>query len=232
MQRFVPGVIVLAVVLTAVPAHGDVITANDSGWYDEKGVHLAEIDNYIVGDLGFLNSLEVRNFIVFDLTMIVDEILGASVQLYNPDNAVSFLRGYASPDPTEIYQLYDVTTPIATLSASNAGSAGIAIFNEIGSGTVLGQQTVSAADNGTIVSIALNPDGLMALNNARGGLFAVGGAITTLGTLGSEFVFGFTTAPSNPDVRQLEFSTVPEPATIALLGLGVVLGVHRRRLKH
>ena len=44
-------------------------------------------------------------------------------------------------------------------------------------------------------------------------------------------VFGFSVALENPDVRRLEFRTrpaVPEPATLALLGIGAAFAARRR----
>jgi hypothetical protein len=79
-------------------------------------------------------------------------------------------------------------------------------------------------------AIALNADGISALNAARGGLFAVGGAISTLGSPGAEYVFGFSVAIGNPDLRQLELETtsVPEPTMMVLLGSAAVLAARRR----
>jgi hypothetical protein len=226
MRRLALGLTLFGALVAATPARADVINAMDSGWYTNAGTHNAAIDNYLVGDF---TGAVYHNFFVFDLTAVVDEIVSASIHLYNPDNALPGLRGYVSPDPTETYELYDVTTPIATLSATHVGAAGIAIHNEIGSGTVLGQTTASAADNGTTISIVLNADGLAALNAAKGGLFALGGAVTTLGAPGNEYIFGFSVALDNPDVRQLEFTTaVPEPATLTLLGIGAAFFGHRR----
>jgi hypothetical protein len=208
----------------SAPASAAVINAIDSGWYNQTGTHVAQNDNYLAGEF---SAAELRNFIVFDLTAVVNDIVSASLLLYNPDNALPALRGYVSPDPTETYQLYDVSTPIATLSLSNVGATGIAIFDDLGSGTVLGQQTVSAADNGAVVSIVLNADGIAALNAARGGQFAIGGALTTLGSPGDEFVFGFAELIDNPEVKQLQLTSVPEPATVALLGLAATFAMRR-----
>jgi hypothetical protein len=167
---------------------------------------------------------------VFDLTALTSEITSASLLLYNPDNALPALKGYVSPDPTETYRLHQVDTAIATLTASNVGAAGMQIFDDLGTGTVFGERVVSAADNGTTVAIALNADGIAALNAARGGLFAVGGAISTIGSPGAEYVFGFSVAIGNPDLRQLEFETtsVPEPTMVVLLGSAAVLAARRR----
>lgn len=224
MRRFIVGATLFAT-LAAAPAHAAVINAIDSGWYNQTGMHFASNDNYLAGDL---SGIEFHNFIVFDLTDVVTDIVSASLLLYNPDNALPALRGYVSPDPTETYQVYDVSTPIATLSLSNAGAAGVAIFDDLGSGTVFGQQTVSAADNGTVVSIVLNAEGIAALNAARGGQFAIGGALTTLGSPGDEFVFGFAQLLDNPQVRRLEFNSVPEPTTVTLLAIGGAFALRAR----
>jgi hypothetical protein len=212
----------------AAPARADVINAIDSGWYSAIGTHVASNENYLAGDL---TGVERHNFVVFDLTGVTDEIVTASVHLYNPDNALPGLRGYISPDASEALALYDVSTDINTLRLSQVGAAGIAIFNDLGSGIVLGDRSVSAADNGTTISIALNADGLAVLNAARGGLVAIGGALTTLGSFGDEYVFGFSEAIGNPSVRQLNFRTVevPEPATLSLLVLGGIVAAGRRR---
>jgi hypothetical protein len=131
----------LGALSAAAPARADVINAIDSGWYAETGLHVATNDNYVVGDV---SGLVRHNFFVFDLTAVVDDIVGASVQLYNPDNALPGLRGYVSPDATETFELYDVSTPIASLSASSAaGPAGVAIFDDLGTGTVFGQRGCS-----------------------------------------------------------------------------------------
>jgi hypothetical protein len=229
MKRMVLGLTLLGALSAAAPASADVINAIDSGWYAETGLHVATNDNYVVGEVA---GLVRHNFFVFDLTAVVDDIASASVQLYNPTNALPALRGYISPDATETFDLYDVSTPIASLSASSAiGPAGVAVFDDLGTGTVLGQRVVSAADNGTTISLTLNADGLAALNAARGGLFALGGALSSLGGADNEYVFGFSVALDNPDVRRLEFRTqpaVPEPATLALLGIGAAFAARRR----
>ena len=51
-----------------------------------------------------------HNFYVFDLTGINQPVLGATLKLHNPST------GYGSPDPTENYSLFDVSTPIDLLS--------------------------------------------------------------------------------------------------------------------
>jgi hypothetical protein len=229
MRPIVLGLTLLGMLLAPAVARADVINAIDSGWYSEAGAHTAQNQNYLTGDLSGSGR---RSFFVFDLTAVANEIVNASVQLYNPDNALPALRGYVSPDATETFRLYDVSTPVASLTASSAaGPAGVAVFDDLGSGSVFGERVVSVADNGTTVSVALNADGLAALNAARGGLFALGGALTSLGAFGDEYVFGFSVALDNPDIRRLEFRTieaVPEPATIALLGLAGVFAARRR----
>lgn len=218
---------VVCVLAAGVPASAATIDATDSGWYNATGTHVAQNDNYIVG-AG--NGNLYRNFFVFDLTGVTDLVISASLHLYNPDNALPALKGYISPDATETYALYDVSTPVGTVQASNVGAAGQAVYNDLGSGLEFGQVTVSAADNGSIVSIALNADGLVALNAARGGLFALGGALTTLGGAETEYVFGYSVAIGNLDVRQLvmETSAVPEPGVLLLLGPALAIALRRR----
>lgn len=227
MKSLVSRLCVVVALASGVPASAATIDATDSGWYNASGTHVAQNDNYIVG-AG--NGTLYHNFFVFDLTGVTDLVVSASLQLYNPDNALPALKGYISPDATETYALYDVSTAIGTVQASNAGAAGQAVYNDLGSGLEFGQVVVSAADNGSIVSVVLNDDGLAALNAARGGQFALGGALTTLGGASTEYLFGFSMSIGNPEVRQLvmETSAVPEPGVLLLLGPALALALRRR----
>ena len=162
----------------------------DSGWWNSFGEHEATNDNYFVGQV----PDEYRNFFVFDLAGVSGLIVDAQLRLTNP------FGGFSSTDPTEIYSLFDVSTPISALSASGFGDTGI--FDDLGTGATLGSQTVSFADDGQIVSVSLGQAGLSSLNAAEGGLFALGGALTTLaGGAVEQFLFGFSGQPDN--VRQL-----------------------------
>src|SRR6185295_13537336 len=118
-----------------------------------------------------------------------------------------FLHGYVSPDPTEELIIYDVSSPAADV-ISNAG--GIAAFQDLGSGTVYGSITVSAADNGKVVEIPIGPAALADLN-AASGLFLLGGALGSIGA-GDQYVFGFSMAAFVPDhTRQLVLEITPVP---------------------
>jgi hypothetical protein len=156
--------------------------AFDRGWYNENGDHTTTNVYYSVGN--WPSGLEVRNFFVFDMEDVGAPISSATLALEHP-------YGHVSPDPSETYTLFEVSTPIAELLDA---SAGLAAFQDLGQGTEYGSQEVTAASGYSLVTVSLNEDGLAALNAmaVEGGQIALGGAFTTLDAdpLTSEFSFG------------------------------------------
>ena len=161
-----------------------------TGWWKDTGAHTSSNKNYIAG-IGSSGD-ESRDFFVFDLTSTTQAFSGAELKLTNPSN------GFSSPDPTETYTLFDVSTPISTLEATGSGQT--AVFDDLGTGASFAAQTVSTADNGRVISISLNSSGVNYLNAARAGQVALGGAITTISGTSAQRIFGYTTGS---EVNQL-----------------------------
>lgn len=221
----------------ARPASAALINTTERGWYNSTGFHDPLNSNYITGFEAF--GAEYRNFLVFDLSSVSGTVVAAQLQLFNPISPPANGPGYVSPNPTETYNLYDVSTPIATLTAGGSGLT--SVFNDLGTGTVLGTATVSAADNGQYVNINLNAAGLAAVNAALGGQLAIGGALNFGVPQNSDrFVFSWTNFNEPADgntradliTRQIDPTVVPAPAGLLLGLLGVVPAgalVRRRR---
>jgi hypothetical protein len=209
------GLVLLAVANQTSHAGTITLNATDSGWFSHQGFHNT-IGNYIVGN-EFANVY--HNYFVFDLSGVTETIIGAQLRLFNPS------VGYNSPDATETFGVFDVSTPIGTLTANSGDSAAnIVIYNDLGSGIGFGSQTVSAADANAVVSVMLNAAAI-ASTNAASSQWAIGGAITTLQSPPAfrEYAFGGTLSGT----RQLVLETqdveeVPEPTSLTLLSLGAL----------
>ena len=219
--------ILLGLSLAGRTAHAAtiVIAATTSGWYTDSDSSGQGNENYLVG----MRGSEYRNFFVFDLTSLLNEtVVSATLRLWNPiaDPPDLLYNGYQSIDPTETYQLVEVTTPAATLLL---GALPTPVYQDLGDGTAYGSRVFSVADNGTNVEIALNPAAVVAIDGAIG-LFAIGGHLTTLqaSPFDLETVFAGTGETS---LRELVIETVPvpEPASGALVAIGLVSIAWRRR---
>jgi hypothetical protein len=217
-MRHTLGVILL---LVFGSAQGVTLNALESGWISENdGINYfpntPTSENYIVG---WSLSAEWRNWFVFDLAGVTDEISSAKLKLFAPLDT-----GYVSVDATETYELYSYESSVSDLRLEN----GLGNFDDLADGASYGQVVISAQDNGTVVEIQLNQTGINALNSANGE-FAIGGSVTTLG-FGSgdqERLFGLTDAGM---VRQLELTLVPIPAAVWLFGSALAgLGWIRRK---
>jgi len=192
----------------------------DRGWYRSDGYHNPTNTNYLVGDASDSgDAFEYRNFFVFDLTSVTKPVVAASLHLYNPiDYYYYSYNGFGSDVSPgyERYAVFDVTTAVTSLTS---GSAGLAGFLDLGSGTSFGDHGATSADNGTFADVPLNAAGVAALNAANG-LFAVGGAITTLNgdwLNGGEMLFAYTGYDSTALIL-----TVPEPSGTVLSIAGIV----------
>lgn len=172
--------------------------AVDSGWYNSTGAHTPTNTNYIVGQS---SGVTYRDWFVFDVPASATPVTSASIAIFNPSN------GYASPDANETYKLFDIATPITTLRSGGTGLT--TIFDDLGSGVEFGSVVITPANNGSLILINLNAAGLAAVQAARGGQLAFGGAITSLSGASQQLVFAFS---SSTLVRTLIINGSPEPA--------------------
>jgi hypothetical protein len=137
------------------------ITLNSvfTGWFDTSGFHNAANPNYAAGDL---YDIGYRNFFVFDLANVSGQI--TSAYLYADEVSC----GYGSPST---YTLYDVSTPIPSLTPTQSGAT--SIFDDLGSGTALG--SVALLSVNPPYNVPLNVAGIAAINSVVGGNLALGG---------------------------------------------------------
>ena len=196
-------------VLGAVVAGAGTTTlaATDTGWITSVGAHTSTNNNYYVG---YTAGTEYRNYATFSIPGTLSSIQSAELRMLNPD--------YVSPDATETYSVFDVAATAAALDTSRSSGdvTGISLFNDLGAGVQLASRTVSAADEGTNVSIPLNAAGVAAVNAAIGSSLIVGGAITTLLGTAEQSVFGFSSSSSTV---QLMLQTVdPDWYRVTLSG--------------
>ena len=204
-----PAFVPLAAVLTAgiaPPTHADTFTlsAEDRGWYSHSGFPCAlqrQLPDRIHRGWGVPELASS-----FDLPGIQGAYLSGQLELFMP------AQGF-SGDPSETLTLFDVSTPIARLTN---GFGGVPAFADLGTGTVFGTYTATAADNGTVISVAIDAAGLVAMEAQGGGLFAIGGALTTPGGGSAEYLFGFSGGAPMPS---LTIVIDPMRRPIALLRL-------------
>ena len=86
---------------------------------------------------------------------------------------------------------------------------------------------------GTDIEFPLTPAAIGAINSSIGGLWAIGGAVTSLdGSSPDEIIFAFSDfgAPHMAGVGpRLELTLAPEPGAAVLLGMSALSFLRRRR---
>ena len=164
------------------------VTAANAGWFDAIGFHDGASTNYYTGATGQadFHGGRVRSFFVFDLSGVSGQVVSAQLSA----------RSYSGTGAPAMLSLYDVsTTPAALATTADAATQ---IFDDLGSGTVLGSAAVTDPTAATI-TVPLSVDGVSALQAALGGTFALGGDYAPGSTVEQD-IFGSTGGGNGPGV--------------------------------
>jgi hypothetical protein len=128
---------ILALIGCTVQAATVSVPASNFGFYNQAATYNSN-NNHAIGYYTGQPPGELRNFFVFNLTGFSGKITSAKLRAYNSGNPI----GYSSPHGSETFTIFDVSTPVPSLTALTGG---VAAFTDLGSGTALGSVTVTAA---------------------------------------------------------------------------------------
>ena len=209
---------------------------------DGTVVNTPEFQNHYVGNTFIGGTLipERRNYFLFDVSGAAGPIVSAKLKLYVPKFPPDGGYGYISPDPTEDYLV--TSTPFAPEAIAMPmipPDVGMAMWATFGTGMPYGLTAASIDSMGTDLVIDMSGAALTTLNAARigSGKWAATGRLTTLAghdPFTDQLLFSFTDptgllAPVTPFPR-LEYEVVPEPASVAALGMAGLLLRRRKRV--
>ena len=166
---------------------------------------------------------EARNYFVFDLSQVTGGVSGVTIELSDPANGfVPNVDGISSLT----YNLRDASQDAASLSLGGnffpgdpGYSATLSRFNNLGSGTFFGSESISAVNDGTTLSITLNSAAIASVIAHEGQLLAIGGATDFVVTTSEVGVFNHS---GSSGIERLVIHTrgVPEPGSLSLIGIG------------
>ena len=171
------------------------IDASAQGYYGDASWLPPTTGNTIAGWNGGYGE---ASYFIFPIPSFTGTVSSVTLKLEHQD--------YDSPDTSEIVQVNDVSTPVATLLSNTSPSQ--AIYQDLATGTQYGSLTGwSAATVGSIRSFALS-GGLTAVSNARGTNFAIGVSLTSLS---SGTVAELVSFSQKSDVRVHQLQVVVTP---------------------
>ncbi len=212
-----------------------------------SGLAFVDRKNYFIFDLSTVTDTIVSaTFHVYmgpDSGMPFPAMNGYESLDMTEEYALSATSSLAAADALGIADDLIVAAMTGGASAFDDGSdlmvmAAADMYAIMGDGPIVGGLTTSPADNGLILSISFTPDGIVYLNSHLGDAVILSGSILSVGSPSTtESIFGFTgpdiadvLAPGpDPLIPELELTTVPEPSSAALLGLGGLALILRRR---
>lgn len=155
------------------------LEASNQGWWDQFGSHASDNPSYVAGLCGTsdacmnLQDTVYRDFFVFDLSNFVGTVNSAKLILFNPADPPG--PGYISTHPVEIFEVRGIN--ISPLNLTANGTLRTDIFNDLGSGSLYGQVSISEADDGTDVTIALNALSVQTIRATVGSTIAFSGSV-------------------------------------------------------
>lgn len=225
--RFKCALFAVGLSFTGAASAQQTINSSDNGWYLDNGVHGPTNTNTYSGEF---QSQLYRGFWQFDLTGLVP---ASSISITFLGNNGTFETDTGS----ETIALFDFTGSVATLLN---GTGGLAAYNDLGTGSLLGGHTITAADGSRMpeFTVALSSAFVSQFNSALGSSdprIALGAASQTA-LIGGAWD-GFWIASGVTPAARLNITTgaaaVPEPESWAmmLLGFAAIGFAHRRRAK-
>lgn len=220
MGNIVIRYIVLLLLTLVLPAQADIITisAYDSGWYTESGIHDSYNRNTLTRASGSSSSTpEYRGFLLWDTSALDGyDVISAQVQ---------FQYSSAGYDPVD-GKFYDVSSQsISDITLTNGGGNGVTIFNDLGTGNSYSNVSVIGTPWEVLSTFELNSNAIADLNNADLNIFGFG-MISTENSYWPSYTFT-TSQIYGYENLILEVKPIPLPPSILLFLSGILLLIQR-----
>ncbi len=179
-------------------------TSNGNGYHKNMYTGFSKVSTF---------KSRYRSWLSFDLSGITDTIISASLSIN--------IAGYVSAQDSEELHIHQVSTDYTSM-----GSDSTTTYNDLGDGLLYASKVFAKSDPYSYIDCLLDPSALVDIQSAMNGdgAFTVGLEINTISIhpFSSEGLFSAT--PERDMFLKLttQAAAVPEPATVALLGIGLV----------